>query len=315
MRTDSFSRPDRMAYLDSLRGLAALGVAIFYHYQHFSAKFQPGGLPEDSAPLRNIPLIMLGYDYGEYCVDFFFVLSGIVFSYVYWDKLAQKTIGWREYIVARFARLYPIQVLTLMVLAPLVWLFHYYAGRFPIYNGNTLLSFIVNLLFLQSGFFHYAGGFNEPAWSLSVEAFCYCIFFAMARWNSPGVAFVAMFFTGFSILAMQLKFGFLLNEAIARGLVGFAIGMILYRTVYSSDHGWLTFTVAGLAAVALLIPVKLWGLHELAYPFAALVFAAGIVIVCRSPQLQRVLEHKVFLILGDISLATYMIHIPLQVLI
>ena len=61
----------RLVYIDSLRGIASLAVAVFFHYRHFSSLFQPGGAPPRSAPFYTLlrPL----YNYGYLAVDVFFI--------------------------------------------------------------------------------------------------------------------------------------------------------------------------------------------------------------------------------------------------
>ena len=69
IQTNSSPAP-RLRELDSLRGLAAIGV-LFWHYQgHFHAK-----------PLAVV--FEAFYRAGYYAVDFFFVLSGLVLARAY----------------------------------------------------------------------------------------------------------------------------------------------------------------------------------------------------------------------------------------
>ena len=119
----------RLAYLDSLRGVAALVVAGFWHYQHFALGYQPSGYPFEAAPGYNLQPLSLFYHYGFLGVDFFFILSGIVFSYVYLNRISKREIGPKEFWRRRFARLYPLHLATLLATAGLIWFFWGWAGR------------------------------------------------------------------------------------------------------------------------------------------------------------------------------------------
>ena len=86
------TRTGRIHELDSLRGIAALGV-VFWHYgAHFN-----------SYPFRS--LLLPFYTSGFLLVDFFFVLSGYVIARSYWTPRRQHAL--LENIRARLARLYP----------------------------------------------------------------------------------------------------------------------------------------------------------------------------------------------------------------
>lgn len=302
----------RIAYLDSLRGLAALIVAVFWHYQHFSNVFQPNGPPLASAPFYGVPVIRVAYQSGRYAVDFFFILSGIIFSYVYWDTIGSGKCSWREYAAVRFARLYPIHIFALLLITPLLWAFYDLTGRYPIYHHNNLTQFIINLLFLQGGFTHVRNSFNGPAWSLSVEAFLYVIFFVLASRQAGAGACVAMLAVGAAILASGANHAFLLNSYIGRGLVGFALGMIIYRAGRRPDREMLLAGGLVVAAAALSLLHGRIGSPRIANLFAACALGATLIATRRVEILQRVLEVRALIVLGDLSLAVYMIHMPLQ---
>ncbi|MFC3771488.1 acyltransferase family protein, partial [Paenibacillus sp. GCM10012303] len=93
---------NRLSALDSLRGIAAIGVAFFWHYQHF--------IPQSESPFRSIAYWF--YQYGWLLVDFFFVLSGFIFAYVYTEKIAGRTITFKQYSLLRVSRLYPLHIIT-----------------------------------------------------------------------------------------------------------------------------------------------------------------------------------------------------------
>jgi peptidoglycan/LPS O-acetylase OafA/YrhL len=105
----------RFYLLDGARALAALAV-LFFHYHHFFVP--PGVKPEPalhggSEPLRALfaPL----YEHGHLSVSFFWVLSGFVFAATYNREAASS----RDFFVNRLARLYPLHLLTLCIIAGL----------------------------------------------------------------------------------------------------------------------------------------------------------------------------------------------------
>ncbi|MCO1384488.1 acyltransferase family protein [Burkholderia multivorans] len=64
---------ERLHELDSLRGLAALGVVAWHYTNHMKA-----------SPLSFI--FAPFYKHGLLMVDFFFVLSGYVLARAYWNE-------------------------------------------------------------------------------------------------------------------------------------------------------------------------------------------------------------------------------------
>lgn len=84
----------RYRVLDSWRGICALLVVL----THF---------PADSH-IYNLEFVRNAYLF----VDFFFVLSGFIIASRYYDSILDG-LGFRDFIVPRIARLYPVHVITL----------------------------------------------------------------------------------------------------------------------------------------------------------------------------------------------------------
>jgi peptidoglycan/LPS O-acetylase OafA/YrhL len=82
--------------LTGLRGVAAAWVALF----HLTV---------------GVPILR----HGDLGVDVFFILSGYVLTYVYAGKLANSA-AYFGFIRARLARIYPLHLVTLCVLALMV---------------------------------------------------------------------------------------------------------------------------------------------------------------------------------------------------
>jgi len=307
--------PDRrIAYLDALRGLAAFAVAGFYHYHHFAAPVQPYGHPISAAPFADLPLLGMVLTHGGIAVDFFFVLSGVIFAQVYLERVASGQVSGRQFFLSRFSRLYPVHLLTLLATGALAWAFFLCVGRFPIYLQNGALDFLLNLGFVQHGVFGTRHSFNGPAWSLSVEAVCYGLFFLIAR-AGLGVRMAGVLLpAGLVLCATQLELPFLLNQAMARGLVGFFGGVLLHHFAFrTSRPGRVLLALgAGIAAAQLL---SYWNVPDIAHLATRFIFAAAVVVISSLRPLRRVFELRPLPWLGDMSLSIYLIHVPLQMAI
>jgi peptidoglycan/LPS O-acetylase OafA/YrhL len=113
----------------------------------------------------------------------------------------------------------------------------------------------------------------------------------------------------------------ILNENIARAMVGFFVGALLLQGIQAADRAGygarLGFASLGalvaVGVLAWLLGYGQWiGMSPL--PHALIVFPLVIVTVLRFEPLTRVLSARPFAILGDISYAVYLMHVPLQML-
>jgi peptidoglycan/LPS O-acetylase OafA/YrhL len=135
--------------LTGIRFVAAMMV-FFSHYP----------VPGAHGPLRQV--MRAGYS----GVTIFFVLSGFVITYNYLERFEhdQTWAGLVDFLVARFARIYPLYaLLTLMI-----WLIA------PASGGGLWLF----LLALQTWHpnINIAFGLVAPSWSIGVEIFLYLMF-------------------------------------------------------------------------------------------------------------------------------------------
>lgn len=117
--------------LTALRGLAAL-IIIFFHYNFFITKFVT---PEMTHIAGKLYLM----------VDLFFVLSGFIMCYVYGDlfKDGVNRTTMKQFMIARFARIYPLHLAVLLFLIGLA----FFAEA-----TNTLVNF-------TRGVFNFSGPF------------------------------------------------------------------------------------------------------------------------------------------------------------
>jgi peptidoglycan/LPS O-acetylase OafA/YrhL len=141
--------------LTSLRFLAALYV-LLYHYTGI-----PGSVFEGQ-------VARLGYT----GVSFFFVLSGFILAHNYHQVNFAKPGALHRYALARFSRIYPVYMLSLMAGVPFLL-----ASLDRMTPGVTTTlatsSLLVAPFGLQAWFPGTACSLNCPSWSISVEAFFY----------------------------------------------------------------------------------------------------------------------------------------------
>lgn len=149
-------RLPRVESLTGLRWMAAFGVFVHHYFT-----FAPIPRLAQIAPL------------GVTGVSFFFVLSGFVLTWSFFERDTAGRFYWR-----RLARIYPLVVVTTLVALPVFY--EPAATGKPWDVAAIVLSFVL-LHAWFSGIPHIYFAGNPASWSLSTEAFFYALFPAFIR--------------------------------------------------------------------------------------------------------------------------------------
>ena len=176
-RVQAVDRRPPLPALTGLRTLLALTILMFH--------FTPGsGLTWPAHPRFTLyPIVNIGYVF----VSFFFLISGFILSYNY----AQRPGGVRkgDFWMARFSRLYPVYLLTMLISIPMLLLEWHSRSR-----GEFWMGAILTPLLLQGFFPHLATFWNIVSWTLSCEVVLYIAFpfLLKLRWPKSAAKLIAM---------------------------------------------------------------------------------------------------------------------------
>lgn len=143
----------KIQQLTFTRFIAALAIVI-YHYGMGSYLF-------------NNTYISFIFQQANIGVSYFFMLSGFVMIIAYGNL---ENINFFQYIKNRLARIYPLYVLAVILIA----------GA-SLFKNVSFVDIILHLSMMQTWIPEKATIINPPGWSLSVELFFYLIFPLLAN--------------------------------------------------------------------------------------------------------------------------------------
>lgn len=294
--------PARLFYLDALRGVAALAI-VFWHWQHF---FHRGtrAVAFDRTRLPGFEWFSPFYLEGWRAVDLFFVLSGFIFFLLYAQRVAAREVGGRNFSTLRFSRLYPLHLLTLLIVAVGQAVFHAQLGDFFVFPRNDAYHFLLNLGFVSGWGLAHGFSFNAPVWSVSVEVLLYAIFFVVCRagWHRP-LALIAFVLLGIGLREV----GF---QMIGRGVTCFFMGGL---AVYAFHAIRARTPSVAILALGLVATTALWFVVPLSRLGHELVIFPATVLILALVEDRGAPSGRALAFLGDISYSTYLLHFPLQI--
>lgn len=291
----------RLDELDGLRGLMALLVVV-YHLQAV--------LPGVSQSLTTaVPMIRQAW----FAVDVFFVMSGFVMAYVYGSQFSEgvKLSGYATFFYARLARLYPVHLFSLAVIAAGTLPFVIDSPAFLSAEGRySWQSGLASLLMLHSPWIDHRT-WNFPAWSISAEWHAYAVFpliVPVVQAAGKHMALAAMLL-GVAVplyLYTQVSGSEPTNTPLVllRVLPLFLSGMILYRFNASLGAIFSGPLASGLTVAALLFLLNRHGAEH----FAVLLSPALVLCILNAAWLRSVFTTPALLFLGAISYSLYMTH-------
>lgn len=260
------------------------------------------------------------FEEGYIGVGFFFMLSGFIIAYSNYDKLKSGKISKQEFWIARIARIYPLHILTLIIMV--------LAGGSFASMGLTdwLKHFFANLFLLQAfiPYHDYYFSFNGPSWSLSCEQLFYFAFpfLSALLLKNPKRLFIVVLLL-LVLIPVTMPFT---SQSLAKTiwyvnpivrLADFTIGIFLfyiYNQLKIKNWSYKIATGYEVAVVVLffisyIVAVK-WIPQVYRYscfywlPISLLLF----VFSQQKGLLSKLLSNKYLVLLGKISFGIYLIH-------
>ena len=264
---------------------------------------------------------------GNIAVSYFYTLSGFIMAVAYYR--GEGKMDKARYAIARFARIYPVYLLGLIAIVPIVL----YVGN----NGKKALLF--NLAMVQAWFPAYALTFNSPGWSLSVEVFFYLslpFLLAMLAKMSPRMMLVTTM--GFWLLS-QAVHTYLLNNyyqpypSLEHNLIsynpllhlnGFVLGLAIGMLFMRYHNHWrlppsITFTGIVLSTGLICGLIMYWGeitsrlnfQITLTNGLLAPLFGIFILFLALDQSwFSKVMQYKWLILLGEASYGIYILQEP-----
>jgi peptidoglycan/LPS O-acetylase OafA/YrhL len=297
--------------IDLLRGLSALAILV-WHYQHFyltKPMYESPAVDRTAQPFYSY--LSAFYDHGFWAVQIFWIISGLVFAFVY----AGREVSAKDFTIRRFARLYPLHLVTLLAVAALQIISLRLTGNIQIAGINDLYHFVLQVFFISDWTLQKGPSFNIPAWSVSIEIGIYILFFFVAkRIFSKGILYpLALTALCFYVVSIGTRLWFF-------ALCGmfFFIGVTIYyllplfRKRLSTSLAVSTVSIFFFAYLWQRNKVEPLEFHDMeVFLFAPIVMLIGWLDL--SGKVENILRKLKWI--GDTTYSIYLWHFPIQILL
>ncbi|WP_452225965.1 acyltransferase family protein [Lacinutrix cladophorae] len=297
----------RLEQLTFTRFIAAISIFVFHYGKN--------AFPFHLDSVKDL------FSQSNVSVSYFFILSGFVMIIAYGNK---NKIDFRNYIKRRFARIYPVYLLAII----LVFLYLIIAGKSIDFYG-----LLANLFMVQSWFPGYALSLNTPGWSLAVELFFYLSFplifnqfykkcslqkttilvllFFIISQIILHVLFYSSFYEGYPSKGHDFIFYFPLMH-LNEFIIGNLAGIFFIKGIKKRNYDWLIIVI--LICSVLLLKQNVGIIFHngmLAFVFVPLI----LLIASNKGMLTRISNTKSLVFLGEISYGIYILQKPVYLYI
>lgn len=283
--------------IEFLRFLCALAVAIY----HWGLSFDLMNM--ESNQTFNFILGFI-YQFGDKAVPVFFVISGLVFANVYLPKKKNETLY--SFTIKRFARLYPLHLMTLFLIFFIQILFFKIYGKYELYTYNDFYHFFLNLTFLLGWNFELGRSFNTPVWTVGQEIFIYFLFFSLIFLiKKYRIRFIVLLYLLFLIIDKTkfVEIGYIKNLINFSYFVDFVrfffSGVLIYYIIEKFRYSKRLFLIS-----ILLLIISFIGTFKL-HLFC---FSTVLVFVIFDNFKLNYKCKKIFTILGSLTYSIYLLH-------
>lgn len=292
----------RFAYLDGIRGMAALFVLARHWDELFRFDFYQSYL----------------------AVDLFFMLSGFVIAHAYDRKLRSGALSPGSFMRLRFARLYPVYALAVVICAA------YFLARTVSHGGPAALVFewlVATTMALCFVPFTVTGSavlfsVNVCFWSLSQEMLVNLLYAYTRRSVSNRMLMAIVALAGAGLVALAIATGTIGHGymrgatsffgGFLRAVFGIGLGMLLYRhrerlaPIACQLPAWFSFPLVAVLLMAPQLPGYPWLVHVV----GVFVVLPAAIIMATHGEPARGWPSRAMEALGVASYPLYLLHVP-----
>lgn len=295
---------NRFAALDGLRAIFGMGIVIYHINTWFGSPL----------PYLLYPVYRYGGYFGNYM---FFIISGLLISLRYKERLLNGECSLRQFISKRLRRLYPVYFLS--NLAMILW------GNVKLSLSKTCATFLM----IATGWFY--GGdtpYNSPAWFICVLMICYIIYFAVCKISSRFPAAYLFFCCSLvicgavlEVLDRNIPF---LYRVCGEGYMNFFLGALL-GDIYTAANAYrqqspkakmlvkhLAICTAACVSIALLFLLAFQDMPGDLRWWITFISAGLIIPALSGGVFSRILSILPLQVMGKCSLSLTLWHIPLN---
>lgn len=307
--------PPKSIYTFEILRFAAALVTFFGHYIHFFVwqKTEVSWFND------------INPEIGELAVPIFFMLSGAIFAHTYGNSIVVNKTTFFSFVKKRFARLYPLHILALIlvvVLQAIVWRRH---GEYFMYQFNDLKHFLLQLFFISNWTLFEAGpNFNGPVWSVSHEVFLYLCFFLFFYCSSKVKSknlfilgcYAAIYFSNPGTFIYDATGNFR-NTYMLKSLFAFMTGVFIYQAYrIILRYDWRE---QALLSALFVIGLKMASFQLLSYGIPHGHWAPIAIFLLLLINTYFRLEnhpklHRQCFELGNLTYSSYLLHFPIQLI-
>lgn len=253
-------------------------------------------------------------------VSFFFILSGFILSLNYTDKIIENKIAPKQFWIARFARIYPLHLLTLLIAIPLSLKRLLFSPL--LWALNLILNFFLLQSFIPDRDVYFS--FNSPSWSISDEMFFYLMFpFIISMlFKTPKFIYIALVLIILIPLGIHISSDNIQHELFYANplfrIVDFILGILLFKLyklekikrIFSSIYVGTLMEITAIGLFILFFSFNQYIPQGYRYSCYYWLPMTGIILTFsyQSGYISKILSNKIMVLLGEISFSFYMLH-------
>lgn len=295
---------EKLNYLNLYKIVAAVIIACFLHYDQLFLSFVNLEFKGNNVIVR-----FLMASTSNWLVEFFFVMSGLLFVYAYLEQIENGKMNFSVFIWNRVIKLIPLVIITTIVMFVLqIFCLKTFGKAF--FPGDISLDAFISAIFLM-GSNVLRIRVNAPTWYIANLFICYIIAYFLTKYRQKVgmLTYLIPIVVGVIIREKGLTvvfFDYTSSRAYIAFFIGVLVGLIL---PHLNKNKTLFFGGVGIALPLILRNyVYDWGMVS-----TVMLFPGLLLIGYNSKVLNKLCDNRIIKCLGKLSFDLYLWNFPILV--